>query len=178
MPGGGSAAALIGAVGFSLLSMVVRYTLKKNNKGVSYVKLSRILRFTERSRYRLRKLISKDESAYLRLSKAIKSRGVKNITALYKSAAEVPLEVSAILRQGLRRCEELCPYCKATLASDLVEAALLLEAGFLSAKLNVEANLGGIKDKTYTKKIRSSLLSQKIATQKAKKRIIKKWQRL
>ena len=172
-PGGGSAAALIGAIGMSLLSMVAKYIAKRNNRGASYGKLSKIEEFTEHSRRRLRKLMSKDETAYLRLSKG-KREGAKDITKLYKGAAEVPLEVCQILQEGLNKCAELCSYCKRTLLSDLAEAALLLEAGFLSAKLNIEINLAGIKDAVYTKKIRNSVQRRKTAAQKTKSGILKK----
>lgn len=177
VPGGGSAAALVGAIGMALLSMVARYMVKKNNREATYKKLSRILQFTESSRRRLRKLMNEDEAAYLRLSKGIRGRDA-NIIRLYKSAAEAPLEVCAILQEGLKRCEQLYSHCKTSLASDLAAAALLLEAGFLSAKANIDINLAGITDKMYTKNVRSSLLKQKIFVQKAKKRIMKKWRQL
>ena len=171
-PGGGSAAALVGAIGISLLAMAARYTARKTDKGVLYTKLSKILEFAERSRRRLEKLMAEDEAAYLRLSKGLKKRGVKNITRLYKSAAEVPLEVCAILQNGLGKCNELSAYCKTSLVSDLAEAAILLEAGFLAAKFNVEINLGGIKDVVYTRKVRSSLSKSRMSIPKMKRKVL------
>lgn len=178
VPGGGSAAALVGAIGMSLLSMVARYISKKGDRGASYRKLHKILEFTERSRRHLKKLMGEDEAAYLRLSKGIKRGGPKDITKLYKSAAEVPLEVCTILQEGLKKCEELCSYCKTPLVSDLTEAALLLEVGFMSTKLNVDINLAGIKDSTYTKRVKRTLLRRKKIVLRTKKRILKRWQRV
>ena len=174
VPGGGSAAALTGAIGISLLSMVARYIAKKSKRTTIYRKLTKILEFTEYSRRHLRKLMREDEAAYLKLSEAIKKRGTKDISKFYKDAAEVPLEISAILKEGIDKCKELCAYCTTTLASDLAEVSLLLEAGFLSAKLNVEINLIGIKDASYAKQVNNFLLRHKIAISKTKKAILNK----
>jgi formiminotetrahydrofolate cyclodeaminase len=173
VPGGGSAAALIGAIGMSLLSMVIKYVLKRNDKGISHAKLFKILEFTEHSRHRLRELMDKDEAAYLRLSKGRRG-GKKDMAPLYKGAAEVPLEVCAIIQGGLKKCEELCACRKTSLVSDLAEASIILETGFLSAKFNVEINLGGIKDAAYTKRVRTSLLRQKAIVYKIKNNILRK----
>jgi len=58
--------------------------------------------------------------------------------------------------------------------SDLAETALLLEAGFMSAKLNVDINLIGIGDSTYTKNVNSTLSKSKAEVIKTKTRILKK----
>ena len=175
VPGGGSAAALTGAIGIGLLSMAARYTAKKSDSGKLRARLSEISKFTEYSRRRLKKLMAEDEKAYLRLSKTLRRcKAKKNITALYKSAANPPLEVCGILKEGLENCISLCAYCRRYLISDLAEAALLMEAGFLSAKLNVDINLAGIKNKRYTKKVRNLLRRQASAVSKAKSQILKK----
>jgi len=90
---------------------------------------------------------SEDERAYSRLSKAIKEKNTKDLTKLYKNAAEAPMEVCIMLNEALKRCKELSPYCRKSLASDLLEAEILLKAAFLSAKFNVEINLRSIKNK-------------------------------
>ena len=157
-PGGGSAAALVGAIGASLLSMVARYTAKKKAlTSAARAKISRISEFAERSSRRLKKLMVEDEKAYSRLSRALAKKAA-NKTRLYKNAAAVPLEACVVIEKALKKCEELSVYRKASIASDLVEAALILEAAFLSAKLNVEINLDGIKDIIYTRKVRKALL--------------------
>jgi formiminotetrahydrofolate cyclodeaminase len=174
VPGGGSAAALVGAVGISLLSMVAKYTLKRNSKRAASNRLSRILEFTERTRLRLRELMKEDEAVYLNLSKALRKHQSKNKAKLYKDAAGVPFEVCILLQKGLKSCESLCSYCKTSLISDLAESALLLEAGFMSAKRNVEINLRGIKDLRYTKKIKKALRKHTAIVLKIKKRILRK----
>lgn len=172
-PGGGSAAALVGATGMSLLSMVVRYVAKKKDNRASRNKLSKILDFTENSRRRLQKLMIEDEVAYLRLSKGRKLNK-KNLMTLYKDAALAPLEACKIIYKGMMKGEEVSLYCKTSVASDLAEAALILEAGFLSAKLNVDINLKSMKASIYKKKIKSSLSRWGREVVKTKDRIFKK----
>ena len=173
VPGGGSAAALTGALGVSLLSMAGRYIMRHKSVRISRRRISNILKFTESSRVTLRKLMIEDELAYSRIAKMIKKPGIKDITKRYKNAAEVPLRVCMVLEEGLKVCEELCKYCRAPLISDLAEAAVLLEAGFMSAKFNVDINLIGIGDTAYTKKINSALSKSKTKALKAKIRILK-----
>lgn len=173
VPGGGSAATLTGALGISLLSMAARFMLKKEKKQAARKKLSAILKFSESTRRRLAKLMREDETAYLRLSSGIKKKTAKDATALYKAAAEVPLEVLSLLELALRGCQELCLHCRTSIISDLVLGALLIEAGFYSAKVNVEINIPGIKDPLYIRKVKGILLKRKRAAAKTKKRIAK-----
>ena len=175
VPGGVSAEALTGAIGIALLSMVARYTVKKSDSGKVRARLSKISKFTEYSRRRLKKLMAEDEKAYLRLSKTLKrGKAKKDIAALYKSAAAPQLEVCGILKEGLKNCLLLCAYCRKCLVSDLAESALLMEAGFLSAKFNVDINLAGVKNKRYTNEVRKLLRKQVNAASKAKSQILKK----
>jgi formiminotetrahydrofolate cyclodeaminase len=162
VPGGGSAAALVGSLGMSLLSMTAQYAARKTGKGASHGKLLKIIRFSETARRRLRKLMREDEAAYLKLSSAMRSRSAKRMAKLYKNAALVPLEVCEIAREGIKKCAALYPNCSISIVSDLIEAVILLEAAYSSAKLNVMINLPGIKNKALAKKIRNSLRKKDI----------------
>ena len=176
-PGGGSAAALVGAVGASLLSMVARYTARGAGRRALAVRSRNIARFAESSQRRLRRLMAEDEKAYLRLVKKRQKLSVKNAEKLYKKAAEVPMKVCGTISAGLEKCEELSDHCRIFLLSDLAEAAILMEAAFLSAKANVDINLLSIKDAGYKKKTRKRLLKYKNSVLKAKRKVLKRWQR-
>ena len=115
-----------------------------------------------------------DEKAYMRLSKAIKKDSTANMTKLYKDASRVPLEVCNALENAILECKILKAHCPKSLFSDLTEAILLLEAAFLSARLNVEVNFCGIENKIYVKKTRAFLSKKALSISKAKKKIIKK----
>ena len=122
-PGGGSAAALTGATGTSLMSMVANFTIgKPEYKGVEG-KVAGILLETMKYDSELRALIDKDVDAYKRLSTALKG----------PARAGVKLEEC-----GNRN-----------LVTDTAIAAILFEAAFFSAKFNVYINLKHIKDTNY-----------------------------
>jgi len=169
VPGGGSAAALVGSIGMALISMAAKYILKKDKA----YKIAEIVEFSEIYRRRLRKLMEEDEAAYLCLWKNLKKRS-GNTARSYKNAIEVPLEVCAIAREGITWCEYLCCHCKTSIVCDVAEAAILLEAAFLSAAINATINLCGVKDKNYTRKVRNRILKQKSAVAKMKTKLLKK----
>jgi len=173
IPGGGSAAALVGALGISLLSMVTGYILKRKSGEVPHKRLSEILEFTLASRRCLRRLMDEDEIAYLKLSKG-KKELARDISRLYRRATDVPFEVCTILKEAIKSCEELLSYCRGSIVSDLWEAALLLDAAFLSAELNVEINIHGVRDTAYIKKIHNELSRYKIVVSKIKKKIFQR----
>ncbi len=169
-PGGGSAAALVGSIGMSLVSMAAKYISKKDGSGNT----GRVIRSSETARRRLRRLMDEDEAAYLRLWKDLKS-GAKNKTNSYKKAVKVPLEVCGLANQGMRWCEYLCRRSRTSIICDVAEAAVLLEAAFLSAALNATINLCGVKDRSYTKRVSGLLLRQKRLVNFTKTKILKRY---
>ena len=173
-PGGGSAAALVGALGTALLSMTAKYALGKGKTAGSRSRISSVLKFSEAASKRLRILMRKDEEAYRKLAKEIRKKHPKNVLRLYKNAIDVPMEVCGIAVKGAAKCLEMCDYCKASIIFDAVEAAILCEASFLSAKLNVQINLCGIDDAAYINRICKSLKSGESKIRKAKELAIKK----
>jgi methenyltetrahydrofolate cyclohydrolase len=177
VPGGGSAAALAGAIGISLLLMTARYMSGKAGGGMPTAELHKLIRFAERSQHRLKKIMAEDEIAYLRLSRRLKKRRSKDISMSYKRAADVPMKACLVLHEGLKKCERLIPHCKTSIASDLAEAAILMEAGFLSAKANVDMNLKEIKDAQYTKRSRNHLSNLAGSVSMAKNKVLKQWRR-
>lgn len=162
-PGGGSAAALTGALGSALLAMSARYVLHRSEG--------------ERACRRLITLMSEDEKAYYRLAREIKKCHPKNLLRLYEGAINVPLEICVLSAQSASRCAEICRYCKTSIMSDIVEAVILCEAAFSSAKLNIKINLRSIEDGVYKNKIRRKLAAEEKKIEKAKKTVLMKAQK-
>lgn len=137
-PGGGSAAALAGALGASLISMVINYSLGKKTPAIDR-ELKKILKQSESLRKRLLVLVDLDAQAYLGVVAARKASEAQKKKAA-KRASEVPLEIA-------RRCfeaMELTPYLvlegNKYLLSDVEVALDLLQAAFKSAMVNVRIN--------------------------------------
>ena len=167
-PGGGSAAALTGALGSALLAMAAKYVLRRAEGsphgeavGVSTAR-------------RLMTLMCEDEKAYYRLAREIKKRRPKKILRLYKGAINVPLEICRLTAQSASKCAQICGYCKTSIMSDIVEAVILCEAAFFAAKLNIKINLRSIEDAAYKNKISRKLAAEEKKIQNAKKAVLVK----
>lgn len=138
-PGGGSAAALIGAVGAALLSMVANYSLEKDSSSQAAKKIKDILKQTERLRKRLLELVDLDAQAYLRVARSRQASPQKKRAAV-KAARQVPQEVCRLCYKAVQLSPDLVRYGNKYLLSDVEVALEALQAAFNSAKINVEIN--------------------------------------
>lgn len=156
-PGGGSAAALVGALGAALVSMAAKYNLKRAKTESAKKKIKAIANFSEKAVLKLVALMREDERAYLKLAKELKKCRPCKLLSLYKNALLPPMEICSIAAETAPKAKELIGFSSASIMSDVIESAILLESAFFSAKLNVEINLLSIEDASYKKKIKSAL---------------------
>jgi formiminotetrahydrofolate cyclodeaminase len=154
-PGGGSAAALAGAMAASLCSMVCRLTLGRKKLEESWPEMRETLREAEESAGRLRRLVDEDSDAYngvvaaRRLPKEtageIDARRIAVEEATLCSA-RVPLETLEALALLAPLLERAALRGNPACASDAATGAALLRAAASSAACNVRANLRDIGD--------------------------------
>ncbi len=168
-PGGGSAAALTGALAAALISMAAKYSLKKAKDKYEKKKIKAISDFSEKALRRLKSLMREDEKAYLKFAREIKKHRPKKLLSLCKDAIRAPMELCDIAAEAASKAAELSGYCRTSIMSDIAEAAILLESAFFSAKLNVEINLRGIESAAYKEKIKNALNGAEKKAAKAKK---------
>ena len=142
-PGGGSAAALTAALGASLISMVVNFTLGKSKYSQYENELRGILENSERLRNDFLNLVDADVVAYQS----------KNM----KEALDIPVKACRLCVEAMKLCPPLIEKGNVNLISDVAVAAELLEAGFASAYVNVEINLKSLGDKELAWTIRNEL---------------------
>ncbi len=139
IPGGGSAAALVGATGVSLVCMVARYAQnRKQNKEIE-AKIAACLKKGEKIRVRMLELIDLDAQAYLQVVKAPKTKCAKRTKALAKARA-VPLEMCRLCYEAIQLTPLLATHGSQYLLSDVRCAVEMLLAAFHSAMANVQAN--------------------------------------
>ncbi len=140
VPGGGSAAALAGALAVGLISMVTNYSIgrKANTRAVER-RLSRILKQSEAIRRRLLELTSLDSEAYLKLCAAA-TLGKKARKKAVKGAREVPQEVCRLCYKAVLLTPYLVKKGNPYLLSDVRAALELLMAAFNGAMIMVRAN--------------------------------------
>jgi methenyltetrahydrofolate cyclohydrolase len=142
-PGGGSAAALNAAMGASLVSMVVNFTLGKPKYARFEEELKSVLVKSEKLRKHFLDLLDLDIAAYQS----------KNI----KKALTVPLELARSCYLAAQLCLPLIRKGNVNLISDVAIAAVFFESAFVSACLNVEINLKSLDDVKLTQATRRKL---------------------
>jgi len=141
-PGGGSAAAMAGAMGAALNSMVIRFTIPKASPS-RRSRLRIMLRHSERLRLRLLDLVDRDSLAYERMRQAYTRK--RGIQAAVRHAAEVPLATATASWEGFMLARDLVVMGNQNLLSDAVAAALLSHAAILGGCGNVLINLAALQ---------------------------------
>ena len=159
-PGGGSVAALTGAMGAALVSMVSNLTLGKEKYKDVQQQIETLLKESEKLRTEMQDLIQKDTEAYGALSDVYKmtkntdtekaARTAKMQEAL-KKACQVPLEIGLKSLEVAKLAERAADMGNVAAVSDAGVAVLLAQACAQSAALNVKINVNSIKDETYNK---------------------------
>jgi len=159
-PGGGSAAALAGALGAALGSMVANFTVGKEKFAAVEEQARKALEECERLRGELAGLIQADVEAYSKYAAATglprsneeeKEKRAAAIQQAMKAAAAVPLEACRKCQEILEVSRQLLEIGNPNLVSDVGCAAELAYAALRAALLNVEVNHAFIKDETYIK---------------------------
>jgi glutamate formiminotransferase/formiminotetrahydrofolate cyclodeaminase len=163
-PGGGSAAALAGAVGASLFSMVAGLTIGKKGSEAVREEMTRTRAALEAMRGRFRALIEEDAAAFgqvmaaLKLPKDTSEEKERRATAVQeasKAACAAPLEVMALAVEALEHGSALAVKALKSAGSDVGVGALQLECALKGARLNVLANLSSIADTAHVERARA-----------------------
>ena len=157
-PGGGSVAALLGALGAALISMVANFTVGKERFKDVEEEVRRILGESERLRGALLSLVDEDVTAYKTVSEALKlpkgpERDEKVEEAL-REAAKVPAEVLERSLRVLELASELVDKGNPSLITDVGIAAMAAYAAMYSALLNIEINLKWMRDEEFARSVR------------------------
>jgi len=178
-PGGGSVAALSGALGTALSSMVCNLTVGKEKYIDIQNEIKDVLLKSEKLRKELTELIDKDTEAFNDVMKAFKmpketekqkEARSKAIQDGYKTAAIVPLETTRACEKILDVALVVAEKGNQNSITDAAVSAIMAKAGVESAVLNVKINLGSIKDEKFVQRISSELDKiQKNATKKTDK---------
>ncbi len=162
-PGGGSAAALAGAVGASLVAMVASLPKPAAADDEDLLSLRTAGQRAAELAEQLRALVDRDSEAYelvvgaYRLpkstdaEKAARSAGIQHAL---RAAIEAPLDVMRACAEGLEHARTAARFGNPNASSDVQVGRELLRAGLRGARLNVEINLGSVKDPEYVAGVR------------------------
>ena len=160
-PGGGSAAALVGATGAALLSMVANFTIGKEKYKRFEKDIKKTLNKSEKIRKKLLELVDLDVITYSKVTKS-KKKSPASYQKSLKEATIVPVRITELSFQALKLCPVLEKRGNKYLISDVHVANSLLRAAIKSAIINVKINIPYIKDKKFVLKINRQLKSWRI----------------
>ena len=165
-PGGGSVAALSGALGAALVSMVCNLTLgKKGYEGVQ-ADIEALLAQSEALRREMVGLLEADVAAYTAYSqtakmpkdtdeeKAVRAAAMQDAL---KNATMPPMHIAEAAVKVMDLCMPAAEKGNKWAVSDAGVAVLMAEAALRAAALNVLINLGTIKDQDFVAEKRAHL---------------------
>ena len=179
-PGGGSAAAIIGAMGAALVSMVCNLTIGKKKYAEVESDMKDVLAKSETLRHKLIGMIEDDVKAFDAVmgaygmpkdTDADKAKRDQAIQAALKQATDVPMACARAARQVIDIAATASDKGNLNVISDAGVGVLAGYAALRSAALNVFTNARMITDKTFAeaklKELNELLAGAEAATEKA-----------
>jgi len=157
-PGGGSVAALAGALGAALATMVCNLTIGKKKYADVEDDMKKIKAEAERLRTRFTELVDQDTHAFNKVmeayglpkdgdaQKALRLAAIREAT---KEATLVPLEVMKHCIDAMALAQQVASAGNQNSISDAGVSALMLHAACEGAALNVKINLNGLADSDF-----------------------------
>lgn len=157
-PGGGSAAAVMGAMSAALTSMVCNLTLGKPKYAEVQDDMQALLERSESLRAELTSMIKADVDVFNRVmacyampkeTDAEKDARSAAIQEALKEAVQVPLDCAKACAKAIELCREAAEKGNLNVISDAGVAAMAGYGALKSAALNVYINAAGIKDREF-----------------------------
>lgn len=179
-PGGGSAAALAGAVAAALCSMVCRLTVGREKYRESWPVIEAARGEAARLGGLLGRLIEEDAEAYRGViaaralptgTDAEKSVRQDAVQAATVRAAQAPLETLAALSECIKIVELLLQHGNPACITDAGSAGLLATAAAAAAAWNVRINLPSIRDEALRRSLAERAASRLAEARQAAARI-------
>lgn len=165
-PGGGSASALVGAIGVACLEMVANFTIDKKGYEEHQEEIKIILTRLKNLRKILLGLVDDDVEVYTRVNQAYKlSKNTpeeqknrnEEIQRALRFALSVPENILKVSKLALEIAERLLRIGNKNLISDVFCGAEFLRAAVLGAKANVEINLNSIANRDFVEMKKKNL---------------------
>ena len=165
-PGGGSVAAITGAMAAGLITMVCDLTIGKKAYAAFEAEAQSVRERAEALRAELQRLAQADITVFGHLSAAYKLPKVTEADAATRKAAiqkvlrdatDVPLRTARAVVGLLPLCAPLEQHGNRTAVSDVAAAAILIRAAVPAALINVESNLAMLEDQLYVRQARAQV---------------------
>jgi len=180
-PGGGAAAAVVGALGAALVQMTANLTIGRPKLADVEDRARAIETRARGLRQRLAELGDADTRAFEQVSAAYKlsrhddahkaARSAAIQSAL-QVAASVPLETARICSDVLDVAEAAATILNAAVISDVLVGAVLAQAALESAALNVEINLAAMTEPSTVERYAGDLDRARSGTAERLERVL------
>ncbi|MCR6546088.1 cyclodeaminase/cyclohydrolase family protein [Dehalobacterium formicoaceticum] len=160
VPGGGGAAALGGAIGIALSTMVGNFTVGKKKYAEVEDEVKELIEKGLKVQEELLALIAKDAEAFEPLSQAYglpngtdeeKKVKAEVLERESKNAVAVPMEIMRKSYEGIKIHERMGQIGSRMLISDVGCGVVFLRGSLIAGKLNVMINLNTIEDQEFIK---------------------------
>ena len=165
-PGGGSAAALAGAIGAALGIMVGNLTVSSGKYEAVHAESRTLISDLEKCLEALEKYIDEDTEAFNHVINAYKlPKGTEEeklqrsdaIQVALKCASNLPLKVATVCLEVLELSGKMLSIGNTNAASDAAVAGRMAQAAMWSAIYNVRINLGSIKDIEFVAELKGNI---------------------
>ncbi|MBR3181912.1 MAG: cyclodeaminase/cyclohydrolase family protein [Eggerthellaceae bacterium] len=158
VPGGGGAAAYVGALAVALCSMVGNFTTGKKKYAEYEDDVQRMLAEGEQVRTRLLELVEEDAAAFFPLSQAygIPKEDPTRAEVLEKCTKDAlagPLEMMRQIARGIELLEEMNIKGSRMLISDVGCGAACAAAAMRAAAMNVFINTKSLQDRAFAQAV-------------------------
>jgi formiminotetrahydrofolate cyclodeaminase len=157
-PGGGSAAAIMGAMGAALVSMVCNVTIGKKGHEAIESEMKSVRDESEKLRMRLTAMVTDDVAAFdglmaayrlPKISEEDKSRRAAAIQSNLLAATETPMECARACAEVVALSKRAAERGYAGVISDAGVGVLAANTALRSAALNVYINTPSLKDRGF-----------------------------
>ena len=175
-PGGGSVAAMAGAIASSLGEMVCNLTIGKKRYADVEEDIKKLREKCSEARERFLELVEEDALAFDKVMEAFKKK--EGIEDALKLAAETPLATARECISLLHVLVEVAEKGNKNSISDAGVAALMAQAAFHSAMLNVRINIKDMEDLDYKSRMEEEMVEMREEMENAfdnVMEIVEKW---
>ncbi len=165
-PGGGSGAAIMGALGAALVSMVCNLTIGKKNYAEVEPEMRSVLHDAEALRQRLADMVAEDIAAFNglmaayglpKLSDEDKAARGAAIQHALRAATEAPLACARACAEVIKLSMRAAEVGNRNVISDAGVGALAAQAALRSAALNVDINVPSLQDQAFAQACRDEM---------------------
>ncbi len=172
IPGGGSAAALSGALNAAVISFIANLTIGKKKYEEVEAEAKEILAESEELKKEMLLMIDQDSKILSDILDSYKAGDQDRVKTVCQDAVEFSMDMTKKAVRLMRLSLEISEIGNRMLASDFEVAAYIGDAAVGSAIANVKINLKSLENEEYKKNIKKEYLKLKEESSRLKEEII------